>query len=723
MSRRNNHRVRGVQYSVKLSLAWILSAAPLLAQTPDVQLRLATAGAQTSFRMGEPIGLELSFTSTAPGKYSAFGGGSDRMGMEALSEKFSVSPAEGATDPLADYFKGGMAIGGLGWSRALSAAPTAVKKDLNQWLRFDRPGHYRVRAISSRVSTQHKPVEVESNEIAIELVDDPAWRAARSAEASHILRTVAKSGDSQVFQQRMAAARQLWYLDTPDSIRESARLLDGSDVQVEQLLRLGLMASSRRALAIETMEGLLADPAQPIAPVFLETLSRLESSTTADSSAKLAGTLAAKAGGAKAVSLETLILAADSPASVSASQRAAMAGIFFELPADRQAAMLSSEWTRVSGPAMIPVLRKIYDAVPDSRNPPPAQAALGASAIERLYELEPAQGRALILAEMARPFPRFPFETLALLPDATLPELDEKWIANLELERGQAAWHEVEELIARYGTGAILGRTKAFYARVDAESRARPETVNDPPLRLATPACDPPLFAYFLRTDPEYGEKLLRGVMAERSFEMGRCWAHAIGETARYFVSPRWESVALDGLNDSTVAVKIDAVKALGRYGSPAALARLWDSLQYFHDWWKDRAGAINDENRQLEWAYAQTFPQAANWILTGDDLARAATLCITDGCRGQMEQNRGFWRRPLAVSIGQSQDGSYYANLAQYSMRSLEETRRRLLQLPTGTELLWKVTTWANRPAPELDTWVGQMQRELRDRGVTVAR
>jgi hypothetical protein len=700
-----------------------LSAASLLAQTPDVELRLATADAQTTFLMGEPIGLELSFTSTAPGKYSIFGGGTDRMGMEAFSEKFSVSPAEGTTDPLADYFKGGMAIGGLGWSRALSAEPVVIEKDLNQWLRFDRPGHYRVRAISRRVSAQRKPAEVESNEIAIDLLDDPAWRAARLAEASHILRTVAKSDDSQVFQQRMAAARQLWYLDTPESVRESARLLDGNDVQVEQFLRLGLMASSQRAPAIETMEGLLADPSQPIAPIFLETLARLQASTVAELRTRLAAALERKEGGAKAVSLETLIQTADSPASISASQRTAMAGIFFELPADRQGAVLSSEWNRVSGPAMMPVLRKIYDAVPESRNPPPAQASMGASAVERLYELDPAQGRALILAEMARPFPRFPFATLSLLPDTTLPEMDEKWMANLELERGQAARREVEELVARYGTGAILGRTKAFYARVDAESRARPETVNDPPLRLAMPACDPPLFAYFLRTDPEYGEKILRGVMAERSFEMGRCWASAIGETARYFVSPRWESVALDGLNDSTVIVKIDAVKALGHYGSPAAVAQLWDSFQYFHDWWKDKPAEINDENRQLEWAYAQTFPQAANWILTGDDLARAATLCITDGCRGQMEQHRGFWRRPLAVSIGQSQDGSYYANLAQYSMRSLDETRRRLLQLPKGTELQWKVTPWANRPAPELEAWVGQMQRELRDRGVTVAR
>jgi hypothetical protein len=55
--------------------------------------------------------------------------------------------------------------------------------------------------------------------------------------------------------------------------------------------------------------------------------------------------------------------------------------------------------------------------------------------------------------------------------------------------------------------------------------------------------------------------------------------------------------------------------------------------------------------------------------------------------------------------------------------MRSLEEARRRLLQLAKGTELSWKVATWGSRPMPALDAWVGQMQAELNGRGVTVAR
>lgn len=711
---------RSVQSTVKLGAVLMGSCAVLMAQTPEVELRLAAANGQTSFRMGEPIPLELTYTSTVPGKYSVFGGGTDRLGFEALNEEFRVSPADGAVDPLADRFKGGMAANGLGWLRMLSAEPLVVKKDLNQWLRFDRPGQYRVHAVSHRVRAAAQQVEVASNEIDIELVDDPAWRAAQLAEASRILRTVPKSGESKVFEQRMAAARQLWYLNTPESIRESARLLDGGDVQVDQLLRLGLVSASRRRLVLEIMQQLLADPAQPVSPEFLDTLAQLGPSAAQELRARLATVLEAKRGAAKAVSLKTLIQTADSPDSVSAGQRAEIAGLFFELPSDPQEQLLAWQWSRVSGPALIPVLRSVYDAVPDSvyRAPP-----LAVSAVERLYELDPAQGRGLILAEMERAFPRLPFSTLSLLPDATLPAMEEKWMANLELAPGKAARGELEELVARYATDAILGRVKTLYARVDAETRARQGTVGDPPRRLATPACEPPLYAYFLRTDPPYGEKRLRDAMAERSFEMGHCWMTAIGQTAGYYVNPRWESVALDGLNDSTVAVKIDAVKALGQYGSPAAVARLWDAFRYFHDWWKSKPSEINQENLQLEQAYVQTVSHAANWIATGEDLARAAAFCITDRCRGEMEQERRYWSQPLTASVSQSNDGNFNVSLAQYEMRSLAAARRRLLQLPAGSELRWKQITWQNRPVAALEAWVEQVLQELRDRGIAVAR
>ena len=750
MLRSNNSVVRGVQRTVRFSIVLAGLCGALAAQAPDAQLRLAAAGGQSSFRLGEPIALELAFTSTAAGKYSIFGANSDRTGMENLQEEFRISPSPGTSDPLADYFQGVMVASGLGWVRELSAKPVVVHKDLNQWVRFERPGRYLVRAVSHRVSAGGKPVELESNGIAIELVDDPSWRAAQAAEAARVLRTVPKSGESAVFQRRLAAARQLWYLDTPESIGESGRLLDGTDVQVDQLLLMGLMASSRRPLVIETMEQSMAGPAQPVSWAFLETLARLKAWTEVPMGAypadaarqpawreaierryqrqtaiekelrsRMAAALERKQGSAKALSLRTLLEAA-APDSIAASQRAEMAGLFFDLPPDLQSELLGYQWNRISGPAMIPVLRKIVGAVPDTIHPVSGPAAF---ALNRLYELDPAEGRGLILAEIARPFPRFGTSTLSLLPDATLPDMDEKLLANLELSPGRADQRTVEELIARYATAGILDRVKAFYARADAGTRARTEMVGNPPRRLAAPACEPPLYAYFLRTDPTYGEKLLRAVMAERSYEMGRCWMAAIGATARYFTNPQWEAVAVEGLRDATVIVKIDAVKALGQFGTPGAAAPLWEGFAYWHDWWKNQPTEINQENRQLERAYMQTLSQAHNWIATADALARAETLCITDGCRGEMEQNRRFWTQPLTVSVSQASDGSFYVSLLQYSMQSLAEGRRRLLQLPKSTELTWKQATWDNRPAPVLDSWVRQVQRELAERGVTVAR
>src|SRR5271157_2116614 len=123
MLRSNNGVVRGVQCIVRLSIVLAGLCGALAAQAPDVQSRLAAAKGQTSFRLGEPIALELAFTSTAAGKYSIFGGNTDRMGMENGRGEFRVSPPAGTGDPLADYFQGTMAASGLGWVAELSTKP------------------------------------------------------------------------------------------------------------------------------------------------------------------------------------------------------------------------------------------------------------------------------------------------------------------------------------------------------------------------------------------------------------------------------------------------------------------------------------------------------------------------------------------------------------------------------------------------------------------------
>jgi hypothetical protein len=123
--------------------------------------------------------------------------------------------------------------------------------------------------------------------------------------------------------------------------------------------------------------------------------------------------------------------------------------LFQDLPVSRQSELLGYEWTKIDGPEMVPVLRHMYETAPQDRYP---ENPLLASAVERLYEVDTNRTRTLLLEEMKRRDLRLPYQTLAMLPDATIPELDAILLENLQHSGGRP----VEELIARYSTNSIL---------------------------------------------------------------------------------------------------------------------------------------------------------------------------------------------------------------------------------------------------------------------------
>jgi hypothetical protein len=86
-------------------------------------------------------------------------------------------------------------------------------------------------------------------------------------------------------------------------------------------------------------------------------------------------------------------------------------------------------------------------------------------ALRRFSELSPAEGRALLLAEIKSLHPRLGLPTLCSLPDKTLPALDTILAANLEIYKRDPKGSEQlpTGLVKRYGTRAILPRVKAAY--------------------------------------------------------------------------------------------------------------------------------------------------------------------------------------------------------------------------------------------------------------------
>lgn len=86
--------------------------------------------------------------------------------------------------------KGGM--GGLSpVSGLLREGPVVVRRYLNDWVRFVRPGVYTLRVKSRRVAGK----ELESNALRLEIVEAPEeWEREQIERARRALRKIEKSG-------------------------------------------------------------------------------------------------------------------------------------------------------------------------------------------------------------------------------------------------------------------------------------------------------------------------------------------------------------------------------------------------------------------------------------------------------------------------------------------------------------------------------------------------
>jgi len=611
-------------------LAIVASAA---AQT--VSAHIETLPGKSQFRMGEAIGLTVTFELNVaaqapdpnkPGWQTAFFS-QIRSVLGLFSDRFVVSPATGTRDPRNYRLNEGIAYSGPPPGTHLGDKPVILSPDLNQWVRFERPGQYTVFLRGHVTGPPNQDIEIESNPIGIDIIAaEPEWQAGELASDTAVLDATQSRTDNQSFEARMSAARRITYLDTPAAVREMAQRLGTADIQTAEILADGLRASQYGAVAVAAMKELLRSPAEPVSPILLRTLAALDKTVT-DPRTALAEVIDRKQGTAKAVSIKTLLDNMPSEG-VPSKLRSEIAALFQDLPVSQQSELLNYEWTKIASPEMVPVLRHIYETASQNRYP---ENPLLASAVEHLYELDTNRTRILLLDEMKRRDLRLPYSALSLLPDAAIPELDAILLDNLQHNGGRP----VEELIARYSTNSILEPVKEFYRKRDAEMRSRVTTNPN----IAAPACEPPLVAYFLRVEPAWGEQLFRQSLAERSYTMGRCWLGIIGQTAAYNSGPIWEKVAIDALQDPAVPVKIDAVKSLALYGSPDSRSAVFDAFRYWHEWWENR-GEPSDEDRRLEQALAQATTQPKNWTPSDNDLATVRDLCMTAGCRSQVPQH-----------------------------------------------------------------------------------
>jgi HEAT repeat protein len=660
---------------------------------PNAKLDLTITGAR--FHQGELLPVKVQFW--RPGDE-----GRDRMWTEG---GYLLDPPDRCGDLSRPCYL--MDPGGL-----RGGDGSVTETELNRFLPALKPGRYRVAALrtlqvlkernaASATYGYSEPHQyVISNVVEFQVVaSTPEWVRQTIDASVKALNTPIDPSGYRDYGVRERAARQLRFLRQPAAWEASLDQLDRSEPQ----LLAGLREAPDQPAVCNLMRRRLEDAKQYVSYSYLMTLAgacaKMESPPAPTANADIpewarktqaieqrmrdnaAGELAAHLAGRTGETREQAVSALLDHArlrSMNETYRPEW------LPKVRKGALeslrtarlrrereyLTGDWELLRGPDAVPALEALLDL------PTPPNAYDGAEiwrlAVKRLHDIDPVKARARILAEISNPRMRLDESTVALLPPGTASDHTDELIQVLARAQGPGGgdWHQTMALLARYGSPDALRRIQAIY-----ESQ--------------TERCQPELLAYFVRVDPAYATQILRQPAPDR------CTLRYFAVTARLSMNPALEKFIAGYLTSPNVDLKMRAAEALGKYGSPAAAAPLWDTLRYFHDYWKDRPGQIADhpENEHLEVALRNSVARAHNWLTRDTGLRTIASLCITNRCAAETENDLAVWQRPLEIEVWLNAPEDFRGSVAQYAgLQSIEEMEAKLAQFPAGARLRLRI-------------------------------
>ena len=710
-----------MRQSAGISRMWfavlVLAAASAPAQDAAVTFTITTP--KTEYFQGELIPIQLALTSAVPRGYIGEGPLRGSIGCQSGGDDFIVAPASLTEDPLATFGTGCVYSGPGSQMVILSAKPFQVERFLNDRVRFLKPGQYRVSVRTWRASqiadpklsdteirfrSQNKRLQLVSNVLTLEIRPTPAaWVREQTAAAVSTLDTP-PALDGQDAAKRLRAIRTLGTLESPEAAMALLPYLGDATDDETNYAYFGVIASPYRKQLLPLMERELTAPDRAVSTRYIDTLAQVaqlvasgpmphapeapdrrpawEEEATKYFAAQqqkqgvyarqLVAALPAKQPAARTASLDSLFSLAFSrhprPEWAPAINEA-MAASFPSLPPIRQQSLLESYWPALKGPAMLPILREI------TASNEPSRRQLQDVAIRRLYELSPAEGREIIIEELRERSRDLSYATLSMLPDATLPELDDVLATRFD-----------ERLILRYASGGVLQWIEKAYLLRKAETE-----------RQTLPSCAGLLTFYFLKYDPPFGERVLLSDFARPSaapvcYDLGsqlRNWG-------RWAYSPALETLAIKSLTSPKVPIKRGAAEVLGSFGSAAAEKPLWETMEYFRSWWKGREPELqqrtNEESQQFELTLRNALAQADAWVLQKPELERLLALCSSDWCRKDLTQWIGSAGSPVRITVSPGPPNGLILQIAQYSSGDEEWLQRKLRQYPDDT--VFRVST-----------------------------
>lgn len=639
-------------------------------------------------------------------------------------ELFIVEPKQAIQDPLQLYYNSIAAFmgGGLTSFEFLTVSPTIIHLNLNEWIRFERPGTYRVSVVSSRVSdssvSSHpaaEPIEVKSNWIELSIVPpDPSWQQQELAKIRQVLKNGITASTAAPDEARQAALTQLRYLGTEAAASELAKNLRGEDNHTDFECMFGLIGSPHRDAGLEEMNRLFESPDFPITQMFITTMSILPlnpaeapqslrtemEKNRKELNERLINVLPHKQGKALAVTLDTVLSSLDTKTSAEIRKQLIpeLIGAFKSLSINQQIDWLEYRWDAVKDARWVPTLQTIalqYKDYPELRVMDAYQSLqLSGTALTRWYDLDSSGAREAVMNEIVRPKPRYGANILGLLPEKTLPEVQRQLAQHFLATSNYEIEGNIASLLFRYADSDVL-----------------PDVLGKVTENVGKWACDPQskMLAYILRVDPETAEPLIERAIAARGPQSNACRHSILTEIGALQSDPVLEHLAVKSLNDQDPEVSNNAAVYLGNFGSASAEQPLWDRYEAWSREWGGR-------DKELRFVYAGENPniwQAAlgenlaralasgfGWLSDETKLRRIEALAIGPNITQNVQNAVKAWlERPVTIRCTPTgfSPKPLSCIVAQYELHSTKDLETKIGQFPRGTKFAWSPSEFSS--------------------------
>ena len=654
-------------------------AQALAGNPPGVHLKISLESGNSTFHQGETVRVKYEFTADAPGKYVAGARFLDRGGRSVLESFFADRPAS-ARDPLKDFWEFRNALGGSNLfaprdpTLKLGSTPQFDSIELTHYLRFARPGRYRVYAVTRSVVAPGTPIKEQGgpaiaseNTLTLQILPQDLSAASREVDG-----VVARAHQQPIPRYTPVEAFRLFEISTPKARKAAASLYTHRNnyPASDDISMATILAAPTRAESIAVLNARLRDVTLVADDDLLINLAMLQfmqkhpwlapSAIRAAEPQALAAwrsEIAALVAANWEVAAATLerrppdIRASTAhwldhinsfsfynqmlpipPADGDRIRALHLSTLPDEPPYELSNDLLNFRWTKsLPSDSVLAILMQIYAA-------PPAQNAMfiRETALKEIAKLDPEKAQSLFrdrMLDMDTPLDWNRIHSLNLPPGA---DLDAALIKILE-DRWTERMSRVAPIIGLYATAAVLPRVKTVYE------------IYGPDWSCSIQSG---LLTYFLRVDPAYGTEKL-GPALSAYYARGGSDCHRgnlLLDTATLRNPPELQPFISAALNDPRPLVAAAGAQVTA-FGDQAKipLAPLLARLRALHDEWPDFASRSasdpeylqkwNSGYNQLESALLIDFLNAEDSPEKPAIWRQALDLCITDQCRDKLRE------------------------------------------------------------------------------------